>query len=35
MEKLIKCKVCGNEMTKLAKTCPACGAKNRKLIAIK
>lgn len=30
MSKLINCKVCGNEMAKSAKTCPSCGAKNKK-----
>lgn len=30
MEKLAKCKVCGNEMAKSAKTCPSCGAKSKK-----
>ena len=30
MEKLINCKVCGNEMAKSAKSCPSCGAKNKK-----
>ena len=27
MEKLIKCKKCGHEVSKTAKTCPNCGAK--------
>ena len=30
MEKLIKCKSCGNEISKSAKSCPGCGAKNKK-----
>ena len=30
MEKLIKCKSCGNEISKSAKSCPSCGAKNKK-----
>lgn len=30
MEKLVKCKACGNEIAKSAKTCPSCGAKNKK-----
>ncbi len=28
--KLIKCKICGQEIAKSAKKCPHCGAKNRK-----
>ncbi len=30
MAKLIKCKACGNQIAKDAKTCPQCGAKNKK-----
>ena len=30
MEKLMKCKSCGNEISKSAKSCPSCGAKNKK-----
>ena len=30
MEKIIKCKACGNEMAKSAKSCPNCGARNKK-----
>ncbi len=30
MEKLTKCKVCGNEVGKSAKVCPSCGSKNKK-----
>lgn len=30
MAKLIKCKACGAEIAKSAKTCPHCGAKNKK-----
>lgn len=30
MVKLIKCKSCGQEIAKTAKTCPHCGAKNKK-----
>lgn len=30
MEKLINCKVCGAEIAKSAKTCPKCGAKQKK-----
>lgn len=29
MAKLVKCKVCGQEIAKSAKTCPYCGAKHR------
>ena len=29
MEKMKKCKVCGAEIAKNAKTCPHCGAKNK------
>lgn len=29
-EKMKKCKACGNEIAKSAKTCPHCGAKNKK-----
>ena len=29
MSKLIKCKTCGGEIAKTAKTCPHCGAKNK------
>lgn len=32
MNKLIKCKSCGTEIAKSAKTCPQCGAKNKKPI---
>ena len=31
-KKLIKCKSCGEEITKSAKSCPKCGAKNKKPI---
>lgn len=31
-EKLIKCLVCGAEMASKAKSCPSCGAKNKKLV---
>jgi len=31
-EKLIKCKACGKEISENAKTCPGCGAKNKKPI---
>lgn len=30
MEKLVKCKACGQKIAKSAKTCPHCGAKNKK-----
>ena len=30
MSKLVKCKTCGAEIAKNAKTCPGCGAKNKK-----
>ncbi len=30
MDKLIKCKSCGNEISTSAKSCPSCGAKNKK-----
>lgn len=30
MEKLVNCKVCGAEIAKSAKTCPKCGAKQKK-----
>ena len=30
MEKLIPCKACGKEISKEAKTCPNCGAKNNR-----
>lgn len=30
MSKLVKCKSCGADVAKSAKTCPACGAKNKK-----
>lgn len=29
MSKLVKCKSCGQEIAKTAKTCPHCGAKNK------
>lgn len=29
-KKIIKCKVCGNDIASNAKTCPSCGAKNKK-----
>lgn len=31
MKKIINCKTCGAEISKSAKRCPSCGAKNRKL----
>ena len=30
MEKMISCKSCGKEIASSAKTCPSCGAKNKK-----
>ena len=30
MSKMIKCKTCGAEIASSAKTCPSCGAKNKK-----
>lgn len=30
MEKMIRCKACGKEIAKSAKSCPHCGAKNKK-----
>ena len=30
--KLVECKSCGNQIAKNAKTCPSCGAKNKKPI---
>jgi len=30
MSKMIKCKTCGNDIAKKAKTCPSCGVKNKK-----
>lgn len=30
MSKVIKCKTCGSEIASSAKTCPSCGAKNKK-----
>lgn len=32
MEKIVKCKACGSDMAKSAKSCPNCGAKNKKPI---
>lgn len=32
MSKLVKCKSCGNDIASSAKTCPNCGAKNKKPI---
>ncbi|MGM9550718.1 MAG: zinc ribbon domain-containing protein [Clostridia bacterium] len=32
MGKMVKCASCGNEIAKSAKTCPGCGAKNKKPI---
>ncbi len=32
MEKMVTCKSCGNEIASSAKTCPSCGAKNKKPI---
>lgn len=32
MAKMIKCKSCGKEIAESAKTCPSCGAKNKKPI---
>ncbi len=32
MSKMIKCKTCNNEIASSAKTCPSCGAKNKKPI---
>ncbi|WP_315073883.1 Ltp family lipoprotein [uncultured Clostridium sp.] len=32
MSKMIKCKTCGKEIDKNAKTCPSCGEKNKKPI---
>lgn len=32
MAKMINCKTCGNEIASSAKTCPSCGAKNKKPI---
>ena len=29
-DKLISCNTCGAEISASAKTCPSCGAKNRK-----
>lgn len=34
MAKMIKCKTCGYEIAKSAKTCPSCGAKNKKGILL-
>lgn len=33
-QKLVKCKACGEEIAKSAKTCPHCGAKNKKHTAL-
>lgn len=33
-QKLVKCKACGEEIAKSAKTCPHCGAKNKKPTAL-
>ena len=30
MKKMVKCKFCGNEIARTAKTCPHCGAKKKK-----
>lgn len=30
MSKIIKCKTCGNDIAKSAKSCPGCGSNNRK-----
>jgi hypothetical protein len=30
-KKIIKCKTCGEEIAKTAKTCPKCGAKNKQI----
>lgn len=32
MEKIVRCKACGNDMAKSANSCPNCGAKNKKPI---
>lgn len=32
MEKMVKCKACGQEIAKSARTCPNCGAKQKKSI---
>lgn len=32
MEKLIKCKFCGNELSKNARICPKCGGKQYSII---
>ena len=32
MSKMVKCKTCGNEIASSAKSCPGCGAKNKKPI---
>ncbi|NOW20903.1 rubrerythrin [Clostridium saccharobutylicum] len=32
MSKMIKCKTCGADIASSAKTCPSCGAKNKKAI---
>lgn len=34
MEKLVKCKVCGNKIAKSAKICPYCGVKSRRISPI-
>jgi predicted nucleic acid-binding Zn ribbon protein len=31
-EKIVKCKTCGKEIASSAKTCPSCGAKQKKPI---
>ena len=30
MSKMIKCKTCGADIASSAKSCPGCGAKNKK-----
>jgi len=35
MPKMIKCKTCGIEIAKSAKSCPSCGAKNKKPIYLR
>lgn len=34
MEKMVKCKACGTDIAKSAKTCPNCGAKQKKHTAM-
>lgn len=34
MDKLVKCKSCGEEIAKNAKVCPHCGAKQKKPVVL-